>query len=299
MHTSERWLHAPLSRRELLVAAVLAPAAAFACGRSEGDRMESGALEPGAASFESDGVRIRYEIAGRGRPLAVLHGWASSYREMFIGNGWLDVLGPIRTIIGVDQRGHGRSDKPHEVEAYEPGPMAGDVVALLDHLDVEKADLFGYSMGGLVTARLLTHHRDRVSAAVLGGVGPNMFDENRTLDALYQPMIEALLADDAADVENEILRNVRIHYEEIGNDPVALAAWMRAGHFAGPPDMLEGLDLPVLVCNAEADSEGAAVAAAIPSAQFDEIPGTNHNSVLSDQRYKDRVRRFFDEIDAA
>lgn len=264
------------------------------------DEVPSTTLEPGPSSFASDGLTIHYEIAGSGSPLVVLHGWANSYRGFFVDNGWLDVLSPIRTIIGIDQRGHGASDKPHEPEAYAPELMAGDVVALLDQLGVEQTDVFGYSMGGLVTGTMLAHHRQRLSAAVLGGVGGNLFSEDQsTLDALYRPLIDALLADDPADIEIDALRNVRAYYEEIGNDRIALAAWLQAGHVAGSPDLLAGLDIPVLVCNAEADSEGPLVAAAIPSAEFESIPGTNHITVVSDQRYKERIRRFFNEIDLA
>ena len=295
-----RFTSTPISRR-LLLGVALAAAAVAACGDS-GDTnvVRTKQLTPGPPSFDSGGVRIHYEIAGSGHPMVVLHGWANSYQGFFAGNGWLGVLAPLRTIIGVDQRGHGESDKPHDPAAYTAPVMAGDVVALLDHLGVGQADLFGYSMGGLVTARMLVQAPERVSAAVLGGVGPNLFDpDSSALDALYAPMIDALLAENPEDIEIEVLRAVRDFYVAEGNDLVALAAWLQAEHFAGAPEELAGLTVPVLVVNGEADTGGPDVAAAIPGAQLEMIPGTNHLTVVPDKRFKDRVLRFLSEIDAA
>ena len=106
----------------------------------------------------------------------LLHGWASSYQDTWVDKGWIDLLTPIRQVIGVDQRGHGASDKPHDAEAYTPLVMAQDVVNLLDHLGIEKADVFGYSMGGGVAGALLGSHQERLRAVVMGGIGANFID---------------------------------------------------------------------------------------------------------------------------
>ena len=99
--------------------------------------------------FSSGGVRIAYidqmPEAGTGDPVVLLHGFASTHRVNWIDTSWVSTL--IRAgyrVIALDHRGHGQSDKLYEPEAYDPAVMAKDVIALLDHLHLVKADLIGY-----------------------------------------------------------------------------------------------------------------------------------------------------------
>src|SRR5215469_8795567 len=93
-----------------------------------------------------NGLQMYYETHGSGRPLVLLHGGV-----MTIGLNWGPLLGPLasnRQVIAVELQGHGHTadtDRPMTIEA-----LAGDVVALLDHLGIAEADLFGFSLGGLV-----------------------------------------------------------------------------------------------------------------------------------------------------
>src|ERR1700692_873370 len=100
--------------------------------------------------FDSDGVRLHYEVHGpeNGLPLVVVHGFASDYRLNWVGTRWQEALTTAGfRVFGLDCRGHGHSDKPHEQEAYGVKTMAGDVVRFLDHADVRSARYLGYSMG--------------------------------------------------------------------------------------------------------------------------------------------------------
>jgi pimeloyl-ACP methyl ester carboxylesterase len=65
---------------------------------------------------------------------------------------------------------HGQSGKPEAEGAYGTN-MVGDIVRLMDHLHIARADVVGYSMGGMITMKLLALHPDRVNSAVLGGMG--------------------------------------------------------------------------------------------------------------------------------
>jgi pimeloyl-ACP methyl ester carboxylesterase len=296
----------PVTRRRFLGSMLLAAgaAAALACGtstkRSNSDATPTSSSTPPPASgfYDSSGVRIHYEVTGSGRPLVLLHGWANNYKMNFVDLGWIDTLSPIRRIIGVDQRGHGASDKPHDPAAYSNEIMTNDVIGLLDYLGIEKADFFGYSMGAQVTTRLLAQAPERVSAAVLGGVGVGMLNPaGDDSQRIYAAVISALEADDPSTIENDVLRTVRNLYESQGNDLKALAAWLEADHFAATREQLANVSVPVLVVNGEADPEGPQVAAAIAGAQIEVIPGTNHITVMGDQRFKDRVYRFLNELD--
>src|SRR4029077_8433215 len=124
--------------------------------------------------FDSDGVRLHYEINGpdKGAPIVVVHGFASDYRLNWVGTRWQETLtGAGFSVIGLDCRGHGHSDKPHDVEADGVEVMAADVVRLLDHVDVEVADYLGYSMGARIGLEMVIDNPARVRRAVLGGGG--------------------------------------------------------------------------------------------------------------------------------
>ncbi len=119
--------------------------------------------------FDSSGVKIRYITAGKGEPVVLIHGWMADATMW----GSLDTNPAAKEyqLIAVDLRGHGKSDKPHEVEKYGP-EMAEDVVRLLDHLKLPKAHLIGYSMGAIVAGKVAATHPDRVSTIVFGGQAP-------------------------------------------------------------------------------------------------------------------------------
>src|SRR5580658_5216382 len=93
-----------------------------------------------------NGLRLYYEVRGSGRPLVLLHGGLLTIELSF--GPLLGSLAASRQVIAVELQGHGRTadtDRPMTIEA-----LAGDVVALLDHLRIAEADLFGFSLGGLV-----------------------------------------------------------------------------------------------------------------------------------------------------
>src|SRR5262245_44224221 len=125
--------------------------------------------------FDSAGVAIAYEDLGEGPPIVLVHGLASERRNNWKEPRWFDTLTAAgRRVIPLDCRGHGESDKPHDPAAYAVELVSGDVLRLMDHLGVERADLMGYSMGSRISASLLARHGDRFGAAVLGGVGGGM-----------------------------------------------------------------------------------------------------------------------------
>lgn len=124
-------------------------------------------------SFEADGVRIRYYMAGEGEPVVLIHGWmgdSSMWGRDAAGNPKLSPL-PGFKAIAVDCRGHGKSDKPHDPKAYG-SQMAEDVVRLLDHLKIRRAHLVGYSMGAFIAGKVVASHPDRVKSVTYGGQAP-------------------------------------------------------------------------------------------------------------------------------
>jgi pimeloyl-ACP methyl ester carboxylesterase len=120
--------------------------------------------------FDSDGVTIRFLDVGEGEPVVLVHGFAATAEMNWGINGVLSALARSHRVLAIDCRGHGRSDKPHESSAYGM-KMVEDLVRLLDHLGIEKAHVVGYSMGGLITMKLIATHPDRIRSAIVGGHG--------------------------------------------------------------------------------------------------------------------------------
>src|SRR5690242_19535896 len=110
-----------------------------------------------ADEFESDGVQIHYTVAGKGTPVVLIHGLYASAKTNWELPGIVADLAKSHTVIALDNRGHGQSDKPEKEGEYGV-KMVEDVVRLLDHLHIEKAEVAGYSMGGMITMKLLTLH---------------------------------------------------------------------------------------------------------------------------------------------
>lgn len=90
----------------------------------------------------SGGVTLRYQEAGEGKPLVMLHGWSQSAAEF---KHQIEVLAENRRVIAIDQRGHGESDKPET--GYRIARLAADLREVLIALDLDDVDLLGHSMG--------------------------------------------------------------------------------------------------------------------------------------------------------
>lgn len=123
-----------------------------------------------ADEFDSDGVKIHYIDEGEGEPVVLVHGFASSIKLNWELPGVVGLLSKSFRVIALDCRGFGQSDKPEGEESYGV-KMVDDVARLMDHLEVKKAHVVGYSMGGCIVMKLLASHPDRVLSAVLGGWG--------------------------------------------------------------------------------------------------------------------------------
>jgi pimeloyl-ACP methyl ester carboxylesterase len=123
-----------------------------------------------AQTFDSKGVTIKYFVQGSGEPVVLIHGLFANAQINWGAPGTIKALAKNYQVIAMDVRGHGGSGKPKEESAYGI-ELEEDVVRLLDHLHIEQAHVVGYSMGGMITMKLLTRHPERVKSAVLGGMG--------------------------------------------------------------------------------------------------------------------------------
>src|SRR5262245_9489115 len=117
------------------------------------------------------GIRIHYETEGAGSPLVLQHGLAQSIRSWHRA-GYVSALKAHYRLILIDARGHGESDKPHNAAAYALAEHVGDVLTVLDALDVPTGHFWGYSMGGVIAYGLAKYAPDRFDALLIGGAQP-------------------------------------------------------------------------------------------------------------------------------
>jgi pimeloyl-ACP methyl ester carboxylesterase len=128
--------------------------------------------------FDAAGVRLRYVEQGAGEPVVLVHGFGNT-ADIWTTNGIVQDLSRTYRVIAFDERGHGKSDKPHDPTRYGR-EMGLDVVRLLDHLGIQRAHVVGYSLGGYITSQLLTLHPERfLSATLIAGAGRFDWDDSR------------------------------------------------------------------------------------------------------------------------
>jgi len=122
------------------------------------------------AFFEVNGVRLHYVEAGQGTPVILVHGLACDHVANWMLPRVFQKLSKRYRVIALDNRGHGKSDKPYDPAQYGL-ELVDDVVRLMDHLGIAKAHVVGYSMGGFITLKLALRHPKRLLSAAPCGAG--------------------------------------------------------------------------------------------------------------------------------
>jgi pimeloyl-ACP methyl ester carboxylesterase len=253
---------------------------------------------PREQSFVHDGLTFSYFDEGvpDGSPTLLIHGFASSAHVNWVQPGWVQTLSQAgRRVIGIDNRGHGASAKPHQAEAYHPSLMAGDAAALLDHLGIGRADVMGYSMGARISAFLALEHSDRVRSLVWGGLGIGLVEGVGDWD----PIAAALLAPSIDTVTHERGRMFRAFAEKTGSDREALAACISSNRVLVRPAELASILQPALIAVGTKDDiagDPHKLAALMPDARAIDIPNRDHMLAVGDRLFKAAVLQFYAEI---
>src|SRR5450755_188991 len=112
---------------------------------------------------QSDATRIYWEESGRGEPLLLIMGLGYAHQMWFRTRPVLDA--EYRTVV-FDNRGVGKSDVP--AGAYSIAQMAADAASVLDAAHIERARVFGISMGGMIAQEFALSHPERVERLILG-----------------------------------------------------------------------------------------------------------------------------------
>ncbi|MBO0142040.1 alpha/beta hydrolase [Agrobacterium sp. Ap1] len=250
---------------------------------------------PAFSSFIHDGINLRYFDEGEpsGEPVLLIHGFASSALVNWVHPGWLKTLGDAGyRVIAIDNRGHGGSDKPLDAEAYRPWVMADDAVALLDHLRIPDAHLFGYSMGARISVFAALAHPERVRSLVLGGLGIGMTDGVGDWD----PIADALLAPDVDAITHERGKMFRAFADQTKSDKLALAACIRGSRDLVARSDMGRIEAPTLIgVGTKDDIAGSAqeLADLMSDARALDIPNRDHMLAVGDRVFKKAVLEFY------
>ena len=235
--------------------------------------------------FDSDGVRLHYEVHGpdTGTPVVLVHGFASDYRLNWVGTRWQETLTQAGfRVIGLDCRGHGHSDKPHDEAAYAVEVMAQDVLRLLDHVDVGTAHYLGYSMGGRIGLEVVLESPERIKRAVLGGVG-EVGAIGHAAEIAHALRIGEPTDDPVAQTFYSFASS------RPTNDLEALAACIAGLRPEADPRRLGSITTPILVVVGDRDelAEGAPeLVELIPSARLVTVPGRDHMSAVPAREFR-------------
>ncbi|MSP32810.1 MAG: alpha/beta fold hydrolase [Pseudolabrys sp.] len=247
------------------------------------------------ASFKNGAVEMAYLDEGAGEPIVLVHGFASTKEVNWVAPGWVSTLTRAgRRVIALDNRGHGQSSKLYDPAAYHSASMAVDVAALLDHLDIERADVMGYSMGARIAAYLTVNSPARVRALILGGLGIRLVDGV----GLPETIADALEARSLADVSDPTGRVFRAFAEQTKSDLKALAACMRGSRQTLSRTQVAGIAKPALVAVGSKDNvagSAQALAALIPGARALDIPDRDHMQAVGDKAYKTGALDFLNQ----
>jgi len=252
------------------------------------------------STFTSDdGLTIAYQEWGSDRrgdapPIVLHHGFAVDANLNFVQPKVVDALVAAgRHVVGIDARGHGASDKPHESSSYGEAAMAADVVTLIDVLGAGEVHLVGYSMGAIVS--LLTAAREpRVVRLVVGGIGAGVVELGGvdTRAVPNEAIAAALRADDLDAIEHPGARGFRLMADAVGADRLALAAQADVVHQG--PIAFASIAAPTLVLAGDADPLAVrpqVLADAVPDGRLRLLAG-DHLGAVGDPAFASSIIEF-------
>ncbi len=227
-----------------------------------------------SGQVDGNGIRIHYAIYGQGSPVVLLHGGLAN--ADYWGHQIL-ALAPHHTVIVMDSRGHGRSSRDSRPYGYDL--MADDVVALMDALNVSKADIVGWSDGGIVGLDLAMRHPGR--AGKIFAFAANTATWGVKDDVEKNPTFAAFI------------ERARHEYEAYSAMPTAYDAFVEqiGKMWASQPNwtdtQLKAITAPVWVVDGDHDEaikreHTEYMAATIPGAGLLILPNVSHFAFLQD-----------------
>ncbi|MEM9494193.1 MAG: alpha/beta fold hydrolase, partial [Myxococcota bacterium] len=243
--------------------------------------------DPAIKTIELPGrLTVQYAEHGRGTPLLCLHGYSDSWYSY---DALIKHLPEGIRAIALTQRGHGDSDKPEG--GYSMADFAGDALALLDVLGIERAAVVGHSMGSFIAQELALSHPERVSHTVL--IGSATTADNAVIRELVTAVAELRDPIERAFVHEFQVSTLHQPIAEsvlstIVDESMKMPARVWAAAVAGlvaydPGERLSGLAAPTLLIWGDKDeiftrSEQDALVARLPQATLNVYSDAGHGT---------------------
>ena len=260
----------------------------------------------GEEYFSSNGVKLHYAVAGRGEPVVLIHGFAINHHLQWVGPGIVKDLARDFQVITFDNRGHGRSDKPHDPKKYGL-ELVDDVIRLLDHLQIRRAHVVGYSMGAFIALKLVTKYPERVLTATLGGAGRHVKGDEEWLQGLAESLengkgyASLLLRLNAVGAPRPSEADLKVRSMMISafNDSKALAALIRSyPDLLIEDDKLRTNKVPTLALIGSLDplKEGVdLLKEQMANVSVEVIEGGDHMDAFVYPVFKEKLRKFLEK----
>jgi pimeloyl-ACP methyl ester carboxylesterase len=247
--------------------------------------------------FDSSGVNIRYIMAGKGEPVVLIHGFGANAEFQFVP--LIKDLSRDHLVIAMDLRGHGKSDKPHEASQYGT-QWTADVIRLMDHLKIKRAHIVGYSLGGMITLKLLTEHPERFLSAILGGSGGARADfPFDGMEPLLQAYESGLSAEEiVAKFNLPMPTGDQAELIKKAFDPKAQAAVGRSlRKLLVSDDQLKAMRVPILAIYGSKDLVGLIIGlkTLVPGIEFSVIKGAEHINAPERPEFIRGIRNFLSQ----
>jgi len=231
-----------------------------------------------------DGTKIYYEVTGKGEAVILVHGFivnGQSWKRTALYN---DLATAGYKVIILDQRGNGRSDKPHDSTAYDNDAEAKDIMALAKKLGVKKYSAVGYSRGSIIVSRLLVLDKN-IQKAVIGGMGSDFTNPEWPRRIMFY---HALRGDSVPE-----LKEMVNYVKKEGLDQKSLAYLQRSQPSASKEE-LSKIQQPVLIICGDRDSDNGSakdLSNLIPGAVFITTPGV-HNDANQSKEFSTAIISF-------
>jgi len=237
-------------------------------------------------TLDRDGTTIHYEVHGEGRPVVLVHGLCVTFRGNFGAYGWVPTLVEAGfQVVGMDCRGHGKSGKHYDPSAYGVGPSTADILAVVEHLRLDRPALVGYSLGSLYALHLAHAHPDAWSAIALCATGDGLVGGEPSVDTVRRDLVDAL---DRDEEPSDLPPHIAIYWTfatKVSGDIRALRALARGSYPTVTREEAARVKAPTLVVGGEKDlvlGAGHELAASVPGARHLVVPGMDHFSLAID-----------------
>jgi pimeloyl-ACP methyl ester carboxylesterase len=245
-----------------------------------------GQSSPEGSYFTSfDSTKIYYEVKGYGYPVLLIHGYTGTSQGWKTTPAYKNLVDAGYMVIILDQRGNGRSDKPHDENAYANDAEAKDIIGLMTFLNVKQYDAVGYSRGSIIASRLLMLDK-RLHKAIMGGMG-DAYTSAEWPRRIH--IYRALMGDTTLHDVDEMMKWVNSQHF----DNLALAYQQKYQPVTSPAE-LATVKIPVLIIRGTEDKENGSETGLnklIPYSGLAYVPGT-HNTAIRAPEFSDAVLKF-------